>query len=203
MIIGSSQIDEVAPNGMQEDSRGRRGGYTYMRHLRIWLDRLQAIENFEFDAGDIAKLRASIESEYISRELVNWRTIRCYDVIRHLELCGLSSLGEHAPKLVKELGGRAPPILDYESEQVIVRDFMHIMDIYAHLYHEPGNKPYYPFFIGKVIRRRFRPESDIYRMLAYISHQGYDTVKKNDHIYQQICDIAPEHYDLKYDPEVE
>lgn len=40
-------------------------------------------------------------------------------------------------------------------------------------------------------------------MLLYISHQGHDTVNKNDRIYKQICKIAPPQYDLTYEPEIE
>ena len=198
---GSSSNDSYM--GIVETAHGRRGGYNYTRHLKIWLDRLQAIENEDFDQEDIARIRSSIESEYVSRDLVNWRALSCDDVVRHLALCGRSRLGEHVPKLLKELGGHAPPILDYDAVQVIVRDFMHIMDVYSHLYHEPGNKPYYPFFIAKIIKRRFKSKPEIYRMINYVSKQGHDTVNKNDHIYQQICNVAPAHYDLVYEPEIE
>lgn len=187
----------------QDGARGRRCGYNYIRHLKIWLDRLQAIENTEFDSRDIARIRASIESEYMNANLVNWRALCCDDIVRHLSLCGLSHLGEHVPKLLKELGGRAPPFLDYDSEQIVMRDFMHIMDVYAHLYHEPGNKPYYPFFIAKIIKRRFKENPELYRMLFYVSKQGHETVNKNDRIYRQICEAAPAHYDLVYEPEVD
>lgn len=203
-VILDSTTDDTGQTCVQDGAiHGRRGGYNYIRHLKIWLDRLQAIENNEFNPADIAKLRGSIESEYVSRSSVNWRALQCRDVIRHLDLCGLSYLGEHVPKLLKELGGRAPPILDYDSEQIIVRDFMHIMDIYSHLFHETGNKPYYPFFIAKIIRRRFKDTPELFRMLLYVSHQGHETVSKNDRIYRQICEMAPPQYDLIYEPEIE
>lgn len=174
-----------------------------MRHLKIWLDRLQAIEKNEFDPADVARIRASVMSEYAKPARIEWRLITCADIVRHLGLCGMSYLGEHVPKLLKELGGRAPPILDFDSEQIIVRDFMRIMDIYSRLYNEPGNKPYYPFFIAKIIKRRFAEGTEIYRILDFISRQGYDTVNKNDRIYKQICDAAPREYDLVYDPEID
>lgn len=186
-----------------QETRGRRGGYNFVRHLKIWLERLQAIENYEFDRANIERVRSSISSEYREQSLVNWRALTCDDVVRHLALCGLSHLGEHVPKLLKELGGRAPPILDYDSEQIIMRDFMHIMDIHAKLFCEPGNKPYYPFFIAKIVKRRFRGNPDLLRMLAYVSKQGHETVNKNDRIFRQICDAAPPQFDLVYEPEVE
>lgn len=203
-VILDSTTDDAGQTCVQDSAiHGRRGGYNYIRHLKIWLDRLQAIENNEFNPADIAKLRSSIESEYVSRSSVNWRALQCRDVIRHLDLCGLSFLGEHVPKLLKVLGGRAPPILDYDSEQIIVRDFMHIMDIYSHLFRETGNKPYYPFFIAKIIRRRFKDIPELFRMLLYVSHQGHETVSKNDRIYRRICEMAPPQYDLIYEPEIE
>jgi hypothetical protein len=200
---GTYGASTASSAGIVEPSRSRRGGYNYMRHLKIWLDRLQAIENYEFDADDIARVRASIESDFVSADIINWHALQCEDIIRHLALCGLSHLSEHAPKLLKEIGGRAPPILDYDSEQTIVRDFMHIMDVYTHLYRDSGNKPYYPFFIAKIVSRRFKGNSEIHRILQYVSRQGHDTVDKNDRIYERICQEAPPQYDLVYEPEVE
>jgi len=198
---GSARVSTNTVGGAR--SRRGGGGYNYARHLKMWLDRLQAIEPHEFDPRDIARVRASVVSEVAREDLINWRALRCDDIARHLDLCGLSHLGDHIPKILKELGGRAPPILDYDSEQIIVRDFMHIMSVYAQLFREPGNKPYYAFFIAKIIKRRFRADAEVFRMLQYVSRQGHDTVNKNDRIYQQICDAAPAQYDLVFEPEVD
>jgi hypothetical protein len=181
--------------------RARRGGYNFVRHLKIWLDRLQAIESDEFATEDIARIRTSIISEHVSSRDVCWRALTCDDIARHLSLCGLSYLGEHVPKLLKELGGRAPPILDYDAEQIIVRDFTHIMETYTRLFQGPGNKPYYPFFVGKIIRRRFARDSETRRILEYITRQGHETVNRHDKIYKRICDAAPSEFDLVFEPE--
>jgi predicted RNA-binding Zn-ribbon protein involved in translation (DUF1610 family) len=206
-------IDNVSSNAYSYSSgsqyitnncaiRGRRSGYNFVRHLKIWLDRLQAIESDEFNAHDIDAIRASIISEHVSAQNVHWHEITCDDITRHLSLCSLSYLGEHIPKLVKLFGGKAPPILDYDSEQIIFRDFSHIMEVYATLFQGPGNKPYYPFFIGKIIRRRFARDSDTWRILKYITRQGRDTVNRHDKIYERICASAPTEYDLIYEPDV-
>jgi hypothetical protein len=181
--------------------RGRRSGYNFVRHLKIWLDRLQAIESDEFNARDIDVIRTSIISEHVSERDVHWSDITCDDIARHLSLCSLSYLGEHIPKLVKTFGGKAPPILDYDSEQIIFRDFSHIMEVYAILFQGPGNKPYYPFFISKIIRRRFACDSDAWRILKYVTRQGRDTVNRHDKIYERICTAAPAEYDLVYEPD--
>lgn len=182
--------------------RGRRSGYNFDRHLKIWLDRLQGIEREEFRAEDMAAIRGSIASDYANVRNIRWRDLTCEDVARHLSLCHLSYLGEHTPKLVRLLGGRAPPIIDYDSEQIIFRDFSRIMEVYSILFQGPGNKPYYPFFIGKIIRRRFAQESEIRRLLSYITRQSRETVTRHDKIYEQICNAAPAEYDLIYEPEV-
>lgn len=179
-----------------------RGGYNYTRHLKLWLERLQAIESYEFRKEDIESVKKSIESDFISADKVNWRALTCREVARHLCLRGLSSLREHIPKLLKELGGCAPPILDYDAEQIVLRDFKRIMEIYSQLVVEPGNKPYYPFFIGKIIKRRFKGKAE-YHLVDFISRQGHETVNKNDRIYKRICEAAPRSYDLVYEPETD
>lgn len=188
---------------MTEVGRGKYSGYNYVRHLRLWMDRLQAVENFTFNAADVNRVRNSIISEYVRATDVNWIMLQCTDIERHLSLCGLTELNEHVPKLIKELGGRAPPILDYDTLQIITCDFVRIMEIYAQLFEETGNKPYYPFFIAKIIKLRFKNNDEVLRILNYVSRQGYDTVTKNDRIYQRICQNAPSEYTLVYEPEVE
>lgn len=180
-----------------------RGGYDYMRHLQIWLDRLQANESYEFKPHDVEKVRKSILNSQSPLFPMNWRIVTCADVIRHLSLCHLPNLGEHVPKLLKELGGCPPPILNYEARQIILRDFQNIMSIYAQVVERGSvNKPYYPFFIAKIIKRRFkdRPER---RLLEYIARQGTETVNKHDRIYERICRMAPQSFDLKYEPEID
>jgi hypothetical protein len=195
--------DEQGTGRAIDGSRSKYNGYNYTRHLRLWMDRLQAIESFTFNADDIKRVRNSIISEYMRESDINWGMLQCMDIERHLSLCGLTLLNEHAPKLIKELGGRAPPILNYDTLQIITCDFVRIMEIYSQLFEETGNKPYYPFFIAKIIKLRFKKNDEILRILNYVSHQGYDTVAKNDRIYQCICAHAPPEYHLVFEPETE
>ena len=170
------------------------------RHLRTWLERLQAIEPFVIPACDLDRIRNAIECESIG---LSSRTITYAEVVRALKICALSdSYSEHVPNIVKMLKGRAPPVLSHEAQQIILRDFVHIMEVYtSNGIGNIGNKPYYPFFIAKIIKRRFPRGSEPRRLIDYISSQGRETVCKNDEIYRMICEHAPAQYDLKYEPE--
>jgi len=181
----------------------RRAGSHHLRHLKSWMDRLQAIENYDIRGGELDRVRQSMLREFGAIVRISWCAVRCVDVARHIALCGLSHLNKHVPKVVKALGGRAPPIFTYDAVQIIIVDFEHIMEIYPKLVSGPGNKPYYPFFISKIVRMRFAGNAELLRITQYITQQGYDTVKKNDHIFEQICKLAPAHYALKYQPEIE
>lgn len=205
-LIDDKAVIEIVPNcsPISRDVIAKsRGGYDYVRHLQIWLDRLQANESFEFRVQDVEKVRRSILNCQSALFAMNWRTVTCADVLRHLSLCHLSSLGEHAPKLVKELGGCPPPILNHEARQIILRDFQNIMSVYASVVERGSvNKPYYPFFIAKIIKRRFKGRPEL-RLLDFIARQGTETVNKHDRIYERICRVAPAHFDLKYEPEID
>jgi len=179
----------------QETIKGRHSGYIHFRHLKFWLERLQAVENKTFSPGDIQRLQVSIEADG-----VNSRNLVCETVRRYLKLCGLTGLNDHAPLLTKLLGGRAPPVLPFPAIQRITVDFNRIMNIYSWLFPSSGNRPYYPFFIGKIIEMRFGDEPEIMRIMQYIHKQERDTTIKNDARYRAICEAAPPEYELKYKP---
>jgi hypothetical protein len=206
---------DIAP--MSDDvrtvSRRNGSGCNFVRHMRKWLDKLQAIESFAVPKADLEKIRRSIARESLgmacritescSGSVSKVRgAITCADVTRALKNCDLDNLSEHIPKIVKLLGGRAPPVLQYSAEQVIARDFSHIMDVYvSNSIGSVGNKPYYPFFIAKIVKRRFARGTEPRRLVDFISSQGRETVCKNDEIYRMICEKAPPQYDLVYEPE--
>jgi len=178
-------------------------GANHLRHLKIWMDNLQAIEQYMISEDDITAIRASITSEFISSRDIRWSSMRYSDFARHVSLCRLTHLNSHIPKLMKLLGARAPPILNFNARQIIDRDFARIMEIHSRLITKTGNKPYYPFFIAKIVKRRFAGDAEVMRILDYITQQGRDTVTKNDKIYERICREAPAQYDLVYEPEID
>lgn len=189
--------DDIAHGGSSKSITSARN---FDRHLRTWLERMQAIEPFVIPSDDLARIRNTIECESIG---LSSRTITYAEVVRALKICSLSdSYSEHAPNIVKMLGGRAPPVLSHDAQQIITRDFVRIMEVYtSYGIGNIGNKPYYPFFIAKIIKCRFPQGSEPRRLIDYISSQGRETVCKNDEIYRMICERAPPQYDLKYEPE--
>jgi hypothetical protein len=195
-MIAQDDTTHGGSNSMQSLISARN----FDRHLRTWLERLQAIEPFVIPACDLDRIRNAIECESIG---LSSRTITYAEVVRALKICALSdSYSEHVPNIVKMLKGRAPPVLSHEAQQIILRDFVHIMEVYtSNGIGNIGNKPYYPFFIAKIIKRRFPRGSEPRRLIDYISSQGRETVCKNDEIYRMICEHAPAQYDLKYEPE--
>jgi hypothetical protein len=58
------------------------------------------------------------------------------------------------------------------------------MKLYDMVNPEGGNKPYYPYFIYKILEEMFKDNAEKSRLLDYIHLQSRETVIKNDKYYQ-------------------
>ncbi|MCK9607859.1 MAG: hypothetical protein M0R33_15555 [Methylomonas sp.] len=193
-IVGTIfKEEQLAQMETPKMSSGRN--FIYLRHLKFWLDHLQATERFDCPIADIRRIDALVASEYDNRIYLSCEAVR-----RYLKLLKLTHYNDHAPWITKKLGGQAPPILSMGEIETITADFIVIMSLYDKLYATRRNRPYYPFFIGAIIEMRFSPHSSAYRILDYIHHQDATTTAKNDHCLRQICESAPKEYDFHYQP---
>lgn len=194
----SNNLDTVV-----ENNKNHRTTYEYLRYLNGWLDKLQGIENYDISPADIEKIKKWILREY---DEININSFGLRDIQWILSQCHLSSkLSNHIPKLLSLLGNVRPRQLQHQTIQIIIDDFSRLMEIYNTLPLKLGNKPYYPFFIKKVIINRFgdhnspiSPEllenfsiqeiENVRKMASFIEPQEKETDVKNDNIYKMIID---------------
>jgi predicted nucleic acid-binding Zn ribbon protein len=170
----------------QDGQKTKHSGYDTSRHYRFWMDRLQAIETKSFAREELAKI------EYvIGRDKYNKYDLTCEVMRRILKdpQVSLTRLNNHVPLLIKTFGGRPPPTLTFQENQLCAAKFSLAMSAYTIVNPSGGNKPYYPYFIYKILYVMLADGEKI-RILDYIHLQSRETVTKNDILFKKICDYA-------------
>lgn len=184
-IIGAIfRDDQFYP---QDGQKSKHGGYDTSRHCRFWMERLQALESKTFDEVDINNI-----DYVITRDGYDRKTLICENMREILKdpLVSGTHLNDHVPLLVKTFGGVSPPTLNFHQNKVFSKQFNKLMRLHDIVNPGGGNKPYYPYFIYRLIEHEFKNDLDKLRLLDYIHLQSRETVIKNDKLYQQMCDIS-------------
>lgn len=179
----------------QEGQKTKHGGYDTSRHYRFWIERIQALETKSFDDADLAKI------EYVlKRDQYDRRTLTCEQMREILKdpKVACTHLNDHASLLVKTFGGPPPPQLDFQENKLTSIRFNKTMRLYDIINPAGGNKPYYPYFIYKILEDMFKNNPEKLRILEYIHLQSRETVIKNDKYYEQICTLADPQDGLVY-----
>jgi Poxvirus Late Transcription Factor VLTF3 like len=158
-IVGSVTREE--PSTLNESHKPKSGGYDTSRHYKFWMERLQALENFTFDAIDLAKIEYVVTRDGYPRSKLACEVMR--RILKDSSVNG-TYLNEHAPLLVKTFGGRPPPILTHAENSVVAVRFNKVMKLYELVNPSGGNKPYYPYFIYKIIEQEFRNNAEKLRL---------------------------------------
>ena len=181
----------------QEGQKTKHGGYESSRHYRLWIKRLQAHVIKDFSPIVLAKIKRIIDMENH-----NYNTLTC-EVMRGIlknPLVRATNLNVYVPLLVVKFGGKPPPQLSYQEDKKLSIYFDKVITLYDRVNPTGGNKPYYPYFIYKIIESVFKDDPEKLRLLDYIHLQSRDTVIKNDIYYKQICDLADPQDGLTYTP---
>lgn len=179
----------------QDGQKTKHGSYTHMRHLKFWVERIQARENKEFNESEHAKIDHCIKRDGILTSEINCMVMRDY-----LKECKLTGLNNHAPLLVRLKTGKVPPQLTYNETNELSIKFSKMMEYYDRLNPEETfdrqNKPYYPYFIYKILEEMFRKGPKI-KILECIHLQSRETVIDNDLIYEKICESSNGEFKFK------
>jgi hypothetical protein len=192
-IIGTVFKDEQMHS--HDGQKKVHGDYNTGRHCKFHLMRLQALKPKIFSDIDVANFeRVLIQDGYI-RSMLNCEQVRI--ILKKIDSTGLN---EYAPLLVKKFGGPAPPLLNFEENRILGIKFNKVMQLYDVINPEGGNKPYYPYFIFKIIENMFAGDKEKLRLLDYIHLQSRDTVIKHDIMFEQICILSDEKDKLAYTP---
>jgi len=181
----------------QEGQKTKHGGYDTTRHYRFWIDRLQALENKTFDDRILERI------EYVlTRDEYDRRGLTCENMREILKDSKVSStsLNDHAPLLVKMFGGPSPPSLTFQEHRLLSLRFNKAMILYDTVNPGGGNKPYYPYFIYKIIEHAFIGDPVKLQLLDSIHLQSRETVIKNDKSYKEMCSLTDAESGLVYYP---
>lgn len=181
-IIGAVfRDDQFYP---QEGQKTKHGGYDTSRHYRFWMERLQALETKTFEDADLTNIEYVICRDGYVRQEINCEIMR--EILKD-PCVSATHLNDHAPLLVKSFGGMSPPQLGFQENRLCSIRFNKLMKLYDVVNPEGGNKPYYPYFIYKIIEHMFHDDYSKLRLLDYIHLQSRETVIKNDKYYEKMC----------------
>jgi hypothetical protein len=171
----------------QEGQKTKHGGYDEGRHYRFWMERLQALETKVFTDEEKSSIEYVINRDGIIRKELNCEIMR--EILKDAAVSA-THLNDHAPLLVKTFGGIPPPQLDFQENKIISMQFTKAMKLYDIVNPDGGNKPYYPYFIYKIIEKKFNNNYEKLRLLDFIHLQSRETVVKNDKYWEKMCDIS-------------
>jgi hypothetical protein len=181
----------------QEGQKTKHGGYDTNRHYKFWMERLQAQEPKVFNETDLKNIETILKRDDYAPDKINCETMR--HILKD-PLVRATSLNDHVPLLVKTFGGRPPPLLDHNENKMCAIMFSAAMKLYDTINPDGGNKPYYPYFIYKIVEELFWDKPDQLRLLDYIHLQSRETVIKNDKYYESMCELADPSLGLVYKP---
>ena len=181
----------------QEGQKTKHSGYDTSRHYKFWMERLQAMENVEFDRQVLNNIEYVIRRDGYDRAALTCAQMR--EILKD-PMVKATRLNDHIPRLVVAMGGPAPPRLDFADHKVATARFNKIMMLYERINTKGGNKPYYPYFLYKIFEEMFKDNPEKLRILDYIHLQSQETIVKNDRIYEQICKQADPGDGLVYRP---
>lgn len=194
-IIGAVfRDDQFYP---QDGQKTKHSGYDTSRHYRFWIERLQALENKSFDPWVMERIEYVLQRDSYDKNTLNCENMR--EILKD-SMVKSTALNDHAPLLVKMFGGPAPPQLTFQEHRTLSIRFNKAMALYDVINLEGGNKPYYPYFIYKIIEHEFRGNKDKLRLLGSIHLQSRETVIKNDKYFEEICRLADPEDGLVYSP---
>lgn len=194
-IIGAVfRDDQFYP---QEGQKTKHGGYDTSRHYKFWMERLQALQTKTFNEKDLNNIEYVIERDGYEKHEITAHVMR--GILKD-PIVDATHLNDHVPLLVKMFGGRSPPQLDFQENRLCSIRFNKAMKLYDMVNPEGGNKPYYPYFIYKIVEDTFKNNPDKLRLLDYIHLQSRETVIKNDKYYEQICSLSDPQDGLVYKP---
>lgn len=156
------------------------------RHFKVWMERIQAIENKNIPQEHLNKIRACF-----MRDNIRPKTDLTYSLMRsYLQELRLTCYNEHTALLLKIFTEVSPYVLTMHEYKEISLKFIMVLEIYKETEWR-NKKPYYPYFIYKIIDCLYPSESDPPRkLLSYIHLQKEDTLKKKDIMFAEICKIG-------------
>lgn len=193
-IVGATFKED---NNTQDVIKTKNNANGTTRHYTFWITRIQALEKKTFLESETAKIEELIKKDNINRLTLNCEKMR--EILKDPSV-NCTHLNQNASLLVKLHGGPPPPVLSFAENQILSIKFKKAMAIYEQVVPGSGNKPYYPYFIYKLVEEHFKDDPEKLRILDYIHLQSKDTLTKDDLIYKQMAALAKPEDGIVYRP---
>lgn len=171
----------------QESIRYKHAGYEPSKHVKSWLERIQAKETNTITNEQIMKIEACIKRDGIT----NKKKLTIEQLRRYLKDSGLTELNEHVALIKRIITGITPPQLTYAETQDITNSFSKAVKAYNVI--RPSNKSnmlFYPYIVWKLIEMHIPDFQKKKSLLSFIHLQGSQTLIQNDTIWSHICKIT-------------
>lgn len=153
------------------------------RHLKRWLHCIQGttkIENPNY-ANDIEKIKQYIHQSKIDPKSLNVKIIR-----KILKTLNLTEYNSFSTNIIIDCDGNKPPILTDDEFEKICFYILKIFSIKKIIDKPCNKKPYYPYYIYKVLENNII-DSEKQQLMKYIHMQDKKTLKKCDLEFELIC----------------
>jgi hypothetical protein len=164
-----------------------------MRHYCFWMSRIQAREDKIIPPDIVSKIQYVIHRDGDNPQDLDCERMR---EILSDNVVNATRLNDHTSLLIILMGGPAPPQLTADESKKHQDLFVKIIA----LYDCPGNKPYYPYFIYKILENMFVGNTEKLRLLRYIHLQTPDTVIRRDIEFKDIVARSDPRDCLVYTP---
>lgn len=164
--------------------------YETIKHFKIWLKRIQGIENKKIDPNDRSLIEYYVNRDYPSereKQFLNANTMR----LLLKEDKRLTKYNDNISALIQHYTGRSPPQLSYDEERISINIFREVLAAYYVIHNEEGldriNSIYLPYYILRILEHQFADDKSKLVILTYIHLQDTETVIYNDKIWEKIC----------------
>ena len=176
-------------------------------HCMKWMLQLQAKEGKIVPSEVIDTLDKIAIKEYThAGTLRSMSDMKCKQVrvwLQRLKQEGFTKYNHHVPLIRKLITGRhgepvVPPQLTTEEEQLVLNDYNQATKAFEKIVRREEvlrplgknaikNNVYYPFFLLKILMRRFRRDPRLRGLIECIHLQSAGTLKKDDLFWEKIC----------------
>jgi hypothetical protein len=178
-------VFEDEQHGYQDNQRSKHGSHDPIKHCKVWLDRIQAIENKVVDPCIINSIKKKIWQDNIWADQITCATIR-----RVLKKIKLTAYNDHVPLIRRIITGYAPPLLTDQERRMVYMDFSLATDIYNGI--KPSDKvncPYNPYFLYRILERRINGADQLRKrqILECIHLQSHETTTEHSKIWDVIA----------------
>lgn len=138
----------------------------------------------------------------IERDGIPHRKIDCRMIRKYLQECRYGQHRQYAPIILKHITGKVPPRLDKDEYERVLQKFRRIIETYDKIKHRMGmkNRPFYYYFIYKLLDMEFRDKPHKREILNFIHMQSDSKMREHDRTFQIIVENMSDSEGIEYTP---